>query len=101
MGTIYNSYGLVLMKEGNTKSARQMLEKALAIRNAYYGKDHYEVADTYENLGDTFLQSGNFSKAESVYSKALNIRLKCFGEGHDFVLNTRSKLYEAKFTRTA
>lgn len=57
-------------------------EIALAIKEAYYGKNHTELAMTLNNLGLVYAKLGQYQKAIVLYQKALSIKQQFFGDLH-------------------
>ena len=79
MGNLGNAYGDL----GDASKKRDLLERALKIKEAYFGKDHKEVAITLMNLGMTsrHILEGYEAAMESC-ERALMIFLKTWSPEH-------------------
>jgi tetratricopeptide (TPR) repeat protein len=51
-----------------------VLERALAIKERAYGRDHTSVAITLTNLGAAYSDLGDYAKARDVLERALAIK---------------------------
>jgi len=62
-----NGYGAL----GDTKKKKDMLERALKIKEEHYGKDHPVVAITLTNLGNAYGSLGDAKKNERYVRKCI------------------------------
>ena len=86
-----NAYGDL----GDAAKQRDLLERALKIQEAYYRKDHKEVAITLTNLGNTYGALGDTAKKRDLLERALKIIEAHFGEDHKEVAITLGNLGNA------
>ena len=63
----------IFLMSGKRHEAEQMLRKALNLRLAEFGENHYEVAKVLVSLADAFRASGKYSEAEFTNKKAIQI----------------------------
>jgi Tfp pilus assembly protein PilF len=73
-------------------TARELLQRALAIEEAVYGLEHPEVASTLGNLGSVQQQLGEFEAARASQQRALAIFEAVFGPEHPEVARTLTNL---------
>ena len=59
-----------------------MLERALAINERAYGRDHIEVAPALFNLGNVHIALGDNAKAREYIARALAIAEGAYGSDH-------------------
>jgi CHAT domain-containing protein/Tfp pilus assembly protein PilF len=69
-------------RQGVRTAARELLQQALQIQEAAYGREHTSVAQTLTRLGYLEAQSDNLSSAQSYFSRAVQIREKALGLTH-------------------
>ena len=62
--------------------SKEMLERALMIREEYNGKDHVAVARVLNNLGRIFAHLGDPTKQKGLLKRALQIMERHCGEDH-------------------
>ena len=67
---------------GDYPKALEFYTKALNIQEKVLGKDHPDVANSYNNIGSVYSDMGDYPKALDFYTKALNIREKVLGKDH-------------------
>ena len=67
-------------------------KKALAIREKKLGKEHPDVATSYNNIGFVYSKQGNDDKALEYHNKSLAIREKVFGKEHPDVAISYSNI---------
>lgn len=74
--------------------AKDMHERALAIREASFGPDHPEVGLVVGNLGDTLATIGDFDGAEAHFRRAMATFERKLGAAHTVasVLNNLGKI---------
>ncbi|KAH8062809.1 hypothetical protein JL720_13179 [Aureococcus anophagefferens] len=80
---------------GDNAKARELLERALAIKEREYGRDHAEVAVTLANLGNAYNRLGDYAKACELYERALAIFEREYGRDHVQVASTLVNLGNA------
>ena len=73
---------------GDHAKKRDMLERALAIKERAYGRDHPEVATTLTNLGNAYGDLGDHAKARDMLERALAIKERAYGRDHPEVALT-------------
>ena len=74
------------------KKARDLLERALVIKEREYGCDHREVAMTLDNLGNAHGALGDAAKSRDLLERALAIFERAFGRDHPHAARCREKL---------
>ena len=79
---VLNTHGKTLSMICQYESSVSYHEEASKIYKAIYGKDHYKVAQTFDNLGNVYRHLGQYHEAKEYYEKALIIRKKTLGEEH-------------------
>ena len=62
------------------------LEKALIIKEYYYGITHPDITQTLVELGKTYKSLRNIKQAEIMLERALRIREKYFGKNHPLTI---------------
>ena len=72
-----------------------MLERALAIKERTYGRDHTKVAPTLTNLGNAYGQLGDYAKKRDMLERALAIKERAYGRDHPEVALTLTNLGNA------
>ena len=88
LGTAYGDLG-------DHAKERDMLERALAIKERAYGRDHPEVATTLTNLGNAYGQLGDHAKKRDMLERALAIEERAYGRDHPNVATTLTNLGNA------
>jgi hypothetical protein len=73
------------------------LERALAIVEASYGKEHLKVAVRLNDLALLYQMARRLKEAETLYERALKICEKQLGEGHP---NTETVRKNLEYLRT-
>jgi tetratricopeptide (TPR) repeat protein len=73
VAAILTNLGSAYEKLGNAQKSRELLERALAISERYYGFDHPEVAITLSNLGNAYEKLGDAQKSRELLERALAI----------------------------
>jgi tetratricopeptide (TPR) repeat protein len=73
-------------------TARELLQRALAIQEAVYGPEHPDVASTLTNLGSVQQQLGEFAAARVTLQRALAIQEAVYGPEHPDVAITLTNL---------
>ena len=91
-GRIFNMSGMVYCSLREYNYAKELHEKALAIRKNIFGEDHPNVATSYNNLASVYYRLAEYNKAKELHEKALMIRKNNFGEDHADVAISYSSL---------
>ncbi|MBX7219976.1 MAG: CHAT domain-containing protein [Blastocatellia bacterium] len=73
---------------GKHSEAIPYFEKILALKEKFYGAEHYETAATLNDLGVLHRANGDFKKVESYLNRALAIQEKALGPTHPDVGRT-------------
>jgi len=81
-GEYINMVGRAYDELGEYGRAKEYYEKALAIDEKEYGKEHPNVARDLNNLGGAYKTLGDPRKAITYYQQALDIFKKVYGEEH-------------------
>ena len=63
-------------------SALESHQRALDIRQIFFGKNHPETADSYTNIGYAQMELQDPTSALESHQRALDIRIMLFGENH-------------------
>ena len=74
------------------QAARDLLQRALAIKEAVYGAEHPEVARALGNLGNAREQLGEFQAAGAIQERALAISEAVYGPEHPEVARALGNL---------
>ncbi|MEX1366338.1 MAG: serine/threonine-protein kinase [Nannocystaceae bacterium] len=74
--------GAVAHSQGEYEEARDLYERALAIREASLGPDHPEVAAALNDLGSVAHSQGEYAEARALYERALVIFEQALGPDH-------------------
>jgi tetratricopeptide (TPR) repeat protein len=90
-----NQAGISLIEQASHTTARALLERALAIKEAVYGPDHPSVAVTLTNLGNAYQELGDRPRAIQLYERALAIDEAGYGPDHPNVAVTLINLGNA------
>jgi len=77
--------GNALCTQGKYAQALEYYQKALAIEEEVYGKDHPAVADSCIRIGEVLAYQGKEKQALEYYLQALNIKEKLDSKGHEEV----------------
>ena len=80
---------------GDHAKARDVLERALAIDERAYGRDHPNVARTLNNLGNAYGDLGDQAKKRDMLERALAINERAYGRDHTAVATTLGNLGNA------
>src|SRR5262245_37304235 len=67
---------LRLDRAGKFDEALPLAERELTIREKVLGPEHFEVANSLNNLAIVYSKTGSYEKAESLFQRALTIREK-------------------------
>jgi tetratricopeptide (TPR) repeat protein len=94
--TLHN-LGVLLVQQGDYKTARICYELSLAIRRKLRGNFHIETAETLNNLGVLTNDTGDYCKAHKFLEEALSIKRKVLGDKHPSTMTTREHLIVLSF----
>ena len=81
---------------GNAARMKELLERALKIKEGIYGQDHPEVAKTLTNLGNAEASLGNATRKKELLERALKIKEGFYGQDHPEVAKTLTNLGSAE-----
>ena len=73
---------------GNASRKKRLLERALKIKEGFFGQDRAEVARTLANLGNAEGDLGNATRKKEHLERALMIFECSYGQDHDEVAKT-------------
>ncbi len=82
MAVVAANLAMVELSQGDTAAARDLLERALAIRRAVFGDDEPGIAALLNNLGELERRSGNPERARQLHEAALVMRRSLREPGH-------------------
>ena len=88
--------------QGDYPQALEGYQKALAILEKVLGKEHPDIAMTYNNIAGVYQAQGDYPQALAFYQKALAIREKVLGKEHPDIAMTYNNLalvYQAQGRR--
>jgi tetratricopeptide (TPR) repeat protein len=71
VATTLTDLGNAFKSLGDAQKSRELLERALAIKEKYYGLDHPEVVTTLTNLGNAYRSLGGAQKSRDLLERAL------------------------------
>jgi len=92
-GSLLNKMGYYLDNaKGDHEQAKPLYERALAIREKVFGKEHPSVATSLNNLALLYQTQGASEQAKPLYERALAIREKVFAKEHALVANSLNNL---------
>lgn len=77
---------------GPLSEARKAIEESLRLREATFGADSTQVADSWNALSDVFYNEGDYEHSADACRKALEINLKRLGPDANDVLRDRNCL---------
>ncbi|MCE3238957.1 MAG: symbB [Gammaproteobacteria bacterium] len=92
LGQLGNIYLYLL---GQPKKSVSLYERALKIFEAYYGREHYQVASTLMNLGNAYGELGKTARQRDLLERALIIQEAHYGREHYQVASTLMNLGNA------
>ena len=74
---------------------KNLLERALEVKERHYGEAHFEVAQTLANLGNAHGKLGDLNKKKNLLERALEVKEQHYGEDHVLVAITLCNLARA------
>ena len=80
------------MQQGRLPEAEAAFKRALTIRRAQLGPEHYDVAETLANLGTLYLMQDRFDEVEPLLRQALAIYERALGPEHPDTATTLENL---------
>ena len=89
---ILNETGLYLRGRAEFAEAKAHYERALALAEEVYGRDHPSVAIRVNNLGGVLQALGNLPAAKECFERALEIFRRFLGEDHPSTVTVQSNL---------
>ena len=92
MHSLLDSLGSFCLAYGQYDEAIAHYERALRIKEAAFGVDHINTADTINNLGITYRHQGKYELAIAQYERALRIKEAAFGVDHINTADTINNL---------
>ena len=81
MATTLKNLTVAYGKLGDHTNQRDLLEEALKIEEAHYGKEHFEVAKTLNNLAMAHGKLGDHTRERDLLEQALKINQEHYGSG--------------------
>ena len=72
--------------------ALSLLKSALIIFEKFYGDEHPDTAEVYQQMADIYQDLNKFSEALTLYNKALEIREKVLGKDHPDTATTYNNM---------
>ncbi|MEA2589379.1 MAG: hypothetical protein QOH66_2306 [Actinomycetota bacterium] len=92
LAALANQVGISLIEQASLVAGVSILERALRIKEAAYGRDHPQVAITLTNLGIARRELGETAAAVELYERALRINEAAYGRDHPQVAVTLTNL---------
>jgi tetratricopeptide (TPR) repeat protein len=89
---ILNQTGGYLRRRAEFAEAKAQYERALAIDEEVYGRDHPSVATDVNNLGSVLKDLGDLQEAKECFERALAIFQRFLGEDHPSTATVRDNL---------
>ncbi len=91
-GRLYNELGRHLLRIADFNGAKENHERALAIDEAVYGKEHPNMATPINDLGNVLYSLGDLEGAKENYLRALAIYEEEYGKEAPYVATAVSNL---------
>jgi hypothetical protein len=95
----FSQRALRLVREPMAAPDSSPYERALAINEKAYGRDHPKVATSLNNLALLYKTQGQYTQAEPLYKRSLAIGEKALGPGHPDVATSLENM-AALFRKT-
>ena len=90
--TVLNELAITLQAAGRYPEAEFLLQRALAIHENAWGREHPKVATSSNNLGIVYESQGRYGQAEPLFRRALAIDEKVLGPEHSEVITVIENL---------
>lgn len=87
-GLLFNHWGLLLEKQGETEKAEGLYKKAIKFHETSYGPKDPQLATSLTFLGSLQIKQGNLEEAEANLKRALEIQEMVFGSVHPDIVVT-------------
>ncbi|MDZ7993145.1 MAG: tetratricopeptide repeat protein [Nostoc sp. EfeVER01] len=84
---VFQGLGKFYSDQGLYESAKVWYEKCVSVLESRLGKEHLDVATSYNNLAVLYRNQGKYMEAENLYNEALNIYKRLSGD-HNFNIAT-------------
>ena len=88
----YQVLATIYEAKSNTSWQKSFRRKAITLREKVLGPNHFEVANSYNNLGLVLMNTERVDEAEQAYLKALSIFDKSVDPEHPFAAMTLANL---------
>jgi tetratricopeptide (TPR) repeat protein len=95
LGQVLNNLGNAYGDLGDHQEKKRLLQRALAIKERYYGPEHVEVAITLNNLANAYGDLGNHQEKKRLLQRALKIFVREYGPENIHVASTLGNLGNA------
>ena len=82
---------VALAQKGSDAEALGLFRKVLEFQQRQLGRDHPDIAGTYNNIGEVYRQQMKYPEALNMYQKSLDINIKVHGRNHPDVALTYMK----------
>ena len=83
-------------KQGKYGEALELHEQSVAILIKVLGKDHVDVAASYNNMAGVYSKQGKYGEALELHEQSLAIRIKVLGKDHADVSCTERAILRLK-----
>jgi tetratricopeptide (TPR) repeat protein len=83
-----NAFGKCEERFGHYDLALDFFQQCLDIQLKTLGKEHPDVATSYNNIGSAWRKKGDYDKALDFYQQCLDIELKTLGKEHPYVASS-------------
>ncbi|WP_170136275.1 tetratricopeptide repeat protein [Nannocystis exedens] len=81
-GLYFHHAGTLAWQDGKYVEARELLDRALALREKVLGPDHPDTSTTLANLGNLSLATGDRDAARVFHERSLAIKERALGPNH-------------------
>ncbi len=89
---VLGNLGSLSMARGDYGEARALRERALAMREALFGRENVEVATDLSNLAQIAYRQKRHAEALTLFEECLALRQRLLGSAHSAVMQTRSSM---------
>ena len=80
---LLSDYSLFLYKYGRYYDAKNISQRQMSLAEEFYGNEHEETANAYNNIAEIYRVLNNYPKAIEYLFKALAIDEKALGNAHE------------------